>query len=216
MKMLSSKGGIVLPSDVVNDMFMKYCDHETLCSTRDLQSTRVRRCTQFGDMEEASKAGNLENVKWIFLQNDESNPKKNGDCLTWASKGGHLDCFKWLFHAFGLSFMMADAGCLYCVAAEGEKLEICTWLMEYGVPLNQSDFNCVVIKGNVEVIEWCLQNGAVLDEQTFWCGVQSKKIEVLEWLKLNECPWGNLSLEWALRLGVNDDLLNWMKKNGCP
>ena len=94
MKMLSRKNsGIVLPDDVVHEMFMKYCDHDTLCSTRELQSPRVRRCTQFGQMSLAIQAGNVENIKWIDRQNDERKNKDNV-YLGRASESGHLDCFK--------------------------------------------------------------------------------------------------------------------------
>ena len=72
MKMMSSKkSGIVLPSDVVDEILMEYCDHDTLCNTRELQSTRVRRCTRFNEMKKAVGAGNLENAKWIARRNDE-------------------------------------------------------------------------------------------------------------------------------------------------
>ena len=98
----SKNGGIVLPSDVTNKMLMEYCDHTTLCNTRELQSTHVRRCTRFDDMIEAIEAGNLENAKWIDSHNDEW--KEEGDlCLAWAAHGGHLDCLEWLFHAMGCS-----------------------------------------------------------------------------------------------------------------
>ena len=104
MKMLSSKnGGFFLPSDITNEMFMNYCDYQTLCNTRELQSPRVRRCTQFGNMKKAIKAGNLENVKWIACQNNVL--KKKGDvCLSYAAEVGQLDCLEWLFQALERSF----------------------------------------------------------------------------------------------------------------
>ena len=219
MAMLASKnGGIVLPYDVVHEMLMKYCDHETLCSTRALQSTRVQRCTQFGDMEKAIKAGNLDNVKWI-ARNDEWK-KKGDDLLALAAAFGHLDCLKWLFHAQGRSFEEADF--LYFHASIGGHLKICVWLKKNECPLTSDSFNEVIETGNMEVAEWCLQDGCVFNDDTFECGAHSGKIEVLEWLKLNDCPWGILSLqEVDNHQDVNSGVINsgaatWLLENGCP
>ena len=210
--MLSSKNsGIVLPDDVVQEMFMNYCDYQILCNTRDLQSTRVRRCTQFNDMEEAIVAGNLVNVKWI-ARNDKWK-KKSDKCLRFAARGGHLECLKWLFHALGRSY--GNEGGLHYEAAKGGHLEICIWLMENGY-FNQKAFNGVVLAGNVEMMEWCEQNGAVFDDKTFYVAAHSGKIEALEWLKLNECPWGCLSLQRARNKHANSNVLNWLQTNGCP
>ena len=120
MKMLSSKGGIVSPSDVVNEMLKEYCDHETLCNTRELQCTRVRRCTQFNDMKSAILAGNLENVKWTARRNDEWKDDSDS-CLRLAAECGQLECLKWLFHALG--FPCEEGWWLYYNAAKGGHLE---------------------------------------------------------------------------------------------
>ena len=45
-------------------------------------------------------------------------------------------------------------------------------------------------------MEWCKQNGAVFNDETFYMAAdQCAGIQVLGWLKLNDCPWGVLSLE---------------------
>ena len=216
--MLSSKkGGIVLPCDVVQEIFIKYCDHDTLCNTRKLQSTRVRRCTQFGNMKEAIKAGNLENVKWI-ARNDEWK-KKGNDFLAYAAECGHLECLKWLFHALRHrsfeSVCESEGRFFYRHAAMGGHLEICTWLLENGAQLTSDTFRHIIQVGNVEVIEWCTQNGCNLNEHTFSAAFDAK-IEVLEWLKLNNCPWGVVSIEYARINNFSSHVIKWLESNGCP
>ena len=215
--MLASKNGrIVLPCDVTHEMFIKYCDHDSLCNTRELQSTRVRRCTQFKDMEKAIKAGNLENVKWISSQNDEWKEKKKADnCLRCAVEGGHLDCLRWLFHA------LQGCSCegmwwLYGDAAMGGHVEICIWLMENGCLFNSFSFDFVIRVGNIEVMEWCLQNGGVFNERTFWRAAKTQNIEVLEWLKVKDCTWGYFSLQLARNHRLHNNVITWIQENGCP
>ena len=209
--MLSSKnGGIVLPTDVVNDMLMEYCDHETLCNTREFQSQRVRRCTQFDDMKSAIKAGNLENAKWIARRNNEWKEYGN-NYLSSAARGGYLQCLKWLFQALGSSVM--NEGWLYAYAARGGQLEICTWLLENGCLLTQRAFNDVVLEGVVDVTEWCLQNGGTFDDSTFLFAVHSGNVEVLDWLKVNGCP---ISLSPAILRYSTSNVFKWLRKNGCP
>ena len=45
---------------------------------------------------------------------------------------------------------------------------------------------------------------------------QCAGIQVLGWLKLNDCPWGELSIELAREDNFNSDVLNWLQENGCP
>ena len=220
--MLASKCGIVLPYDIVHDMLIEFSDHDTLCNTRELQSKRVQRCTQFNDMTVASKAGNLENIKWI-ARRDKTWKRKSDEYLKGAVHGGHLECLKWLFHALDRSF--EGAGWLYRHAGNSENMEICQWLLENGCSLNEKAFNGVVSAGNMKVMEWCTQNGCIFNDSTFFeataSGNQmvdsSKKIQVLEWLKDNDCQWGVLSLK-DLRIvyGKSDVVVKWLQENGCP
>ena len=185
---------------------------------RELQSIRVRRCTQFSDdMEKAIEAGNLENVKWISHQNNEWKEKRN-NYLGLAARNGHLEVLKWLFFALGLGSSCENCGWLYEYAAMSGSLEICTWLFENGAPLDSRSFNGVVYTGSVEVMEWCLHNGGVFNDRTFYLAAMgySVKIEVLAWLKLNDCPWGFLSLREARRGCANSSVMTWLRNNGCP
>ena len=214
--MASKNGGIVLPCDVVDEMLMKYCDYETLCNTRELQSTRIRRCTRFDDMEKAIEAGNLENAKWI-ARNDEWE-KKGSECFRVASQFGHLDCLKWLSRVLGPSSFERE-GFLYHFAAIGGHLGICIWLLDNGYELDVMSFNGVAASGNVEVMEWCMQNGATFDDWTFKYAAQSDNIEALEYLKFNNCPLGILShlehlLQFAQNTNVSPKVLNWLQENG--
>ena len=102
---------IILPSDVVNEMLKEFCDQDTLCNTRELQSPRVRRCTRFKKMKKAIESGNLENAKWIAHQNDEWKLCDGRYCLKVAAEDGPLDCLKWLLHALGCSVTNVD-GCI--------------------------------------------------------------------------------------------------------
>ena len=124
MKMLASKCGIILPCDIVNKILLEYCEHDNLSITREFQYPNVQRCTQFGDMELAIKAGNLENVQWIALRNHEWE-KKPDIYLAWAARSGHLDCLKWLLPALGGSCV--NKGWLYLYAAYDGNLDMFTW-----------------------------------------------------------------------------------------
>ena len=121
---------------------------------------------------------------------------------------------KWLFHALGRS--CESSGELYGYAAMDGHVEICIWLMENGCLLNSHFFNSVVESGNVQLMEWCLQNGGSYNDNTFLYAIYSGKIETLEYLKLNECPWGILSIELARSKYAKRNVLNWLQKNGCP
>ena len=78
---------------------------------------------------------------------------------------------------------------MYGDAEYGGNLEICTWLLENGAPLNATSFSMIIEAGNIQVMEWCLQNGGVFDDNIFFAAARSGKIQVFEWLKVNECPW---------------------------
>ena len=94
---------------------------------------------------------------------------------------------------------------------------ICIWLLENGAPLTSFSFDCVLQVGNVQVMEWCLHNRAVFNDKTFYMASCKNKIEVLEWLKLNDCPWGVLSLQLPRNVDIaKSNVLNWLKENGCP
>ena len=217
MKMLASKNGIILPSDIVNKMLSEYCEHDILSITRGLQYPHVQRCTQFGDMELAIKAGNLENIQWIARRNHRWK-KKGGDCLVWAAQGGQLECLQWLLPALGRSCQTEYW--LYVVASYGGNVDMFTWLLDNGCPLITGTLNHVIPPGNIQVLEWCRQNGCLFDDDSFFHGALTQKIKVLEWLKLHDCPWGTFSIETARNLigalHLNGDIVNWLQANGCP
>ena len=214
MKMLASKNGIILPCDIVNKILMEYCEHDILSITRCLQYPNVQRCTQFSDLKLAIKAGNLENVQWISLRNHAW--KKKGDIyLRYAAQLGYLECLKWLLVA-ALGRSCRTKPQLYAHAAYGGNLDMFTWLLVNGCPLDCRTFSMVIHAGNVEVLEWCIQNGFTFDNDSFYFGASTEKIEVLELLKLHNCPWGTLTILNVRNMLMNSDVVNWLQANGCP
>ena len=181
--------GIILPNDVVDKIFIEYCDYEILSTTRAVQSRRVQRCTQFEEMEWAVKVGNLENMKWI--EERKYTWKYNGPgYIKWAIEGGYLDCIQWLFHQLGRS-------------------ENKDWL--------SFSFDKAVQAGNLKVVKWLHQKGCTSNDMTLlYASVYSGNLEILKWLRFNGFPWGCMSLEMARSYQANTEITNWLLENECP
>ena len=55
-----------LPDDIWDNVFLNYCDYESIEYSRILQSKYVKHCTKYSDMKSAIIASNLNNMKWIY------------------------------------------------------------------------------------------------------------------------------------------------------
>jgi hypothetical protein len=120
----------VLPQEIIDKIFLEL-DYENLEETRAIQSEYVQKCTEYFNITDASKNGNLENMKWL----KEQGCPWNDYTFEYAATNGNLENMKWL----------KEQGCslnihVFNAATENGNLENMKWLKEQGCPWNTRIF----------------------------------------------------------------------------
>lgn len=154
--------------------------------------------------------GHLAVVKW---------GRKNG--VSWgkttcsqAAAGGNLDILIWL-HENGCPW--DESTCWQC--ARHGYLHIIKWARGNGCPWDCCTMSCACEKGDMKMIKWLYDNGCPWNEKACYYATSSGKLEVLIWLREKGCPWDGATLQAALRQERylnRQDILKWVKDNGCP
>ena len=62
----------MLPIELMDMMWLN-CDKETLEKTRDLQSNYIKEITQYFDVNDSAKNGNIKNLKWLYNKGNKLN-----------------------------------------------------------------------------------------------------------------------------------------------
>ena len=71
-----------------------------------------------------------------------------------------------------------------------------------------------MIKNNVMYVKWGVKRGYKISVNTTYIAAKLGRIDVLKWLRLQGCPWDELTCAYAAQNG-HLDVLKWAVENGC-
>ena len=137
---------VTLPIELQDKIFLSM-SFDDLEKSRDLQSEYVKRMTQFDNYNDASKAHNLDNMKWLYYQ--------RGLDLDWspfyiAVAYGNLEIVKWVY---SVEYFFDKQ--LFYIATGNKDIEVIKWLYyKIKFDLNSKVFSYALRYENLEVLKW--------------------------------------------------------------
>lgn len=173
------------------DMIFLLTDYNTLSRTRKIQSNYVKNHTEFDNFYKAAENGNLNNMKWLYLNkyNWEHNYSfpSNSDSFT-----------------FDNAIIFGD-------------FKIIKWLKLKGCPWSVTTFELAVTYSNLEIMKWLKLNGCPWNYTTFYNAIEYGDLDKIIWLHEQGCPWEDFHLINA----IQDEYMSlsriktWYNKHGC-
>lgn len=145
-----------------------------------MQSDNDRR-TVITQIKAHAKAGDLQELKKIYFQNEEN--VDLGLAMKQASRAGHMDVVEWLVEK--------NIGC--------DKAQM-TWFLMWTVEAEQ-----------FEMAEWLLENvGCSWDYSAMHAMVWYGKLKVVKWFIAHDCPpWKESQL--MIYEGLNEETVELIK-----
>lgn len=227
--MLTKHSFGMLPQEIQDKIFLELGpdDFETLERTRVIQSEYVRQCTQFDNMEEAVKNGNLNNMKWLHSQEDEWSNIWDDDLepfietMNIINNDIKLTILKWL-HRIGRPF---DDN-IFTEAVRIGDLNIMKWLHEVGCPFGYDTFAESAFSNNLDNMKWLYNAGCrwiteednrayhYTDNDTFEISAKEGNLDIMKWLYDIGCPFDEDTFSNAVIYGSLDNM-KWLHNVGC-
>lgn len=195
-----------LPQEIEDKIFL-YLDYKTLSKARDLQSGYVKRITQFYNIYEAAKVGNLVNIKWVL--NGEF--IYTGNALLMAVYSGNLNNMKWIYENTKCGYYTYD---IFGEAVRNGNLDNMKWLLEVGFKLNSSLLEQAVNKGILDNIKWIRGKDIEWVSSTFSVAASHGNLENMKWMLENGCPLSEYVLTSAIKNGKQTNI-RWLLEHGC-
>lgn len=194
----------MLPQEIQDKIFLTLSPYgpgfETLERTRVLQSNYVKKVTEFDNINDAAKANNLDNMKWIykytFYQNANETIIYNETRFTMQ--------------------IVAEFGNAKNI------INILEWLKDKTIFRNEFIFELAARNKNTTagliIMKWLYENKCPWDESIFICAAKNGDLDNMKWLHKMGCPW-NVNVTIMLSRQKNNNNLNnlkWLIDNGCP
>lgn len=133
-----------------------------------------------------SKAGNLQELKKIYIQNEEN--VDLGLAMKQASRAGHMDIVEWLVEK-NIGCDKAQMTWFLMWTVEAEKFEMAEWLLEnVGCSWDYSAMFAMVWYGKLKVVQWFISNGCPpwKEEQLIiYEGLNEETVELIKNLDLD-------------------------------
>lgn len=151
----------------------------------------------------AAKAGNLDNIKWLFA----NGYKVPSTAVKDAIREGNYDVAKWLIENSD-NYKNQDT---FDAAVYSENLEIVKLLQHNWSGWNKLINNYVIVQPTI--IKWLLDNGYTCDRETFKEACKACNIETLKILYEYGCPVIDVKIgsNWY----NNPNNVEWLRSIGC-
>jgi len=156
-------------------------------------------------IQDSIRLGNLENVKWLIRQGYSINDCVKNTPLYFAAKGGSTEMMDWLIFKKGCGLHGGYKG-----AISSEKIETLQWLKDKGFELNS---RVIPNRENLELMKWLVNNGREWDKTDFFSVAYKGHRKVMEFFHKKKCPFG-MALDGALRNGNYDNFI-WLVQKHC-
>lgn len=201
-----------LPIELQDMIFLsigyKDSDFKTLVRTRAVQSSFVKKCTEFDNMEAAIKSGNLANIKWLRVMGYPLDKR----VFSYAVEFGNLNIVEWLCE----NTCPFDEEWLFMDAIRSGNLDLIQWLYYHHYPLGRFTLYDAVETGNLDLIKWILYScGPDDDLNVFDVGIRTGNLNIVKLLSLYGYSCDRLSMVSAIK-DSNLSIIKWLTENGCP
>ncbi|KAJ3314712.1 hypothetical protein HDV04_005718 [Boothiomyces sp. JEL0838] len=92
---LMDGNNFTLPVEIWDTIWLN-CDEDTIRRTRKLQSEYVKEITNCFTFDDAVRAGNLKNLKWLLKLHNPKRARMERITFSTAARIGNLEVMKWL------------------------------------------------------------------------------------------------------------------------
>ena len=213
---------VASPEDTLSDTIcLNTFTFNELQATRRLQSDWVRHCTFTNTMKCAIEKGNLDNVRWIWKQNEKWSAYVDVDVyFTLATRNGHFNLLKWLHDSKCPEGVYKDPDMGYdtnafSMAATFGSLTIMRWLKDNGYCWDQYTFAHASSEGSLENLKWLKEDGCSWNEKAGYNMVVHGDFDNIVWAKANGITFDADSYIAAAKTG-NMKIMKWLKENDVP
>ena len=202
-----------LPDDVWFIVF-QYCTEKEIKNTRPCLSKSVNKCTMSFDMRTAIKAGNLENMKWIWERcfreacDALSNFRfyhydipyelaQNFELVKWLlMKGVRITSISMIARVFNSATERGDLDFMKWFRKEKkssylmEYEELCNLayieegMVEFQSPFSMPTFSSAATNGDLVNMKWLKDEKCPYSQNTFSCAAKHGDLENMKWLKI--------------------------------
>lgn len=185
--------------------------------------------------------GSVKNVKWakvqrcFFDEDDFLEALKNGDAevlgeiplpgcfwrcdcsslIPRAIRAKNLPCLKVLVKK-GLIPNLTDMS----IAVPGGGLEIIKYLWSVGCSHETTSAwlvnRAVEDGGDLDIVKFLVSKDCKIDASTCAVAGTHGRLEILQWLRSVDCSWDEYTVDYSIRQGINEKVVEWAMENGCP
>jgi hypothetical protein len=184
--------------------------------------------------EEAARAGNLEALQWLH---ESGCPLGHGVCSA-AALSGHLDCLRYA-HEHGchlgghVAQAAAQSGHLDClryahehgcpwegataeVAARNGRLACLQYAHDNGCPWDTFVLYGAAEMAHLDCLAYAHEHGLAWNAEVMLAAVFSRSLACVKYVHKHGGPWDGVTYRAAQRRGRCEDILSYMREQGCP